>query len=116
MICWVLCVQFKCELKSCIARYQELYKYLVQAGSQRLITEFFVKSNQPSEPLEISSNVVPFAAGNISPLQYESDESDFLPVPRKRTRLPSESDESDFMPVPCKRMTVYRQNAGPPSD
>lgn len=45
--------QFKCELKSLMARYEELYKDLVKPGSQHVI---FVVKSQPFDHDGICEN------------------------------------------------------------
>lgn len=75
--------QFKRDLSSCIARYQELYNGLTKTATQRLITEFFAQNNKSSE--------MPERLENIDDDGMSTDDSDLV-VLHKRVQLLPESD------------------------
>ncbi|CAK9812978.1 hypothetical protein ANTPLA_LOCUS7619 [Anthophora plagiata] len=77
---------------------RELYNGLAKTQTQRLITEFVLKSTETSAPQEASPNFVQEITERISPMEHEDDNQDIssdssnIAVLRKRMRLLSESD------------------------
>ncbi|CAK9810826.1 hypothetical protein ANTPLA_LOCUS6689 [Anthophora plagiata] len=90
--------KFQRDLKSLMSSYRELYNGLAKTQTQRLITEFVLKSTETSAPQEASPNFVQDIIERISPMQHEDDNQDIssdssnIAILPKRMRLLSESD------------------------
>ncbi|GFT42767.1 tigger transposable element-derived protein 1 [Nephila pilipes] len=89
--------KFQRDLESLMSFYRELYNGLAKIQTQRLITEFVLKPNEPSAPQEVSPNFVHEITERISPKEHEeqdnSSNSCNIAVLRQRMRLLSERDK-----------------------